>query len=99
MQNSKDANYIARRNDEIASALYNEGKVTVQDVANFLSSQKGWDYSNENERQNTILSVWKRIGQIAEQNKQQEANPEEQGPEGEPKPEMGLGEKPGGVIY
>ena len=45
------------------------------------------------------MSVWKRIGQIAEQNKQQEANPEEQGPEGEPKPEMGLGEKPGGVIY
>lgn len=68
MQNSKDANYIARRNDEIASALYNEWKATVQDVANFLSQQNQWDYSNENERQNTILSVWKRIGQIAEQN-------------------------------
>ena len=98
MQNSQDPNYIARRNDEIASALYNEGKVTVQDVTNFLSSQKGWDYSNENERQNTILSVWKRIGQIAEQNKQE--NPEgPQGPEGEPKPEMDLEETPGGVIY
>lgn len=44
------------------------------------------------------MSVWKRIGQIAEQNKQE--NPEgPQGPEGEPKPEMDLGEKPGGVIY
>lgn len=78
MQNSKDANYIARRNDEIASALYNEWKVTVQDVADFLSQQNQWDYSNENERQNTIMSVWKRIGQIAEQNKKEEpANPEE----------------------
>jgi len=78
MQNSKDANYIARRNDEIASALYNEWKVTVQDVANFLSQQNQWDYSNENERQNTIMSVWKRIGQIAEQNKKEEpASPEE----------------------
>lgn len=78
MQNSKDANYIARRNDEIASALYNEWKVTVQDVANFLSQQNQWDYSNENERQNTIMSVWKRIGQIAEQNKKEEpAGPEE----------------------
>ena len=78
MQNSKDANYIARRNDEIASALYNEWKVTIQDVANFLSQQNQWDYSNENERQNTIMSVWKRIGQIAEQNKKEEpAGPEE----------------------
>ena len=46
------------------------------------------------------MSVWKRIGQIAEQNKQQEPAQEEQKqPEGEPKPEMELEETPGGVIY
>lgn len=79
MENSQNANYIARRNDEIASALYNAWKTSVEDVANFLSSQSGWDYSNENERQNTIQSVWKRLGQIASENdksndKQPESN-------------------------
>ena len=81
MQNSQDANYIARRNDEIASALYNEWLTSIWDVAEFLSKQNQRDYSNENERQNTIMSVWKRIWQIAEQNKNNEPAEEKQEPD------------------
>ena len=72
MQNSAEANYIAKRNDEIASALYNAWKTSIQDVSDFLSWQEGWQYSNANERANTINAVWKRIGQIGEQNKEEE---------------------------
>ena len=68
MANSEQANYIANRNDQIASALYNEWKTSIEDVANFLRTQRGFDNSTENERQNTINSVWKRIGQMAQEN-------------------------------
>lgn len=68
MANSEQANYIANRNDQIASALYNEWKTSIEDVANFLRTQRGFDNSTENERQNTIYSVWKRLGQIAQEN-------------------------------
>lgn len=77
MQNSQDANYIARRNDEIASALYNAWRTSVEDVENFLSGQKGWDYSTNNERRNTVLSVWKRLGQIEAQNQKNNEQPTE----------------------
>lgn len=69
MANSAEANYIARRNDEIASALYNAWKTSIEDVANFLNSQQWFQNSTENERKNTVLSVWKRLGDIASQNK------------------------------
>lgn len=78
MANSQSANYIASRNDEIASALYNAWKTSIQDVNDFLSTQTGWDYSNANERANTVASVWKRIWQIAAQNDK---------PQDQPKPE------------
>lgn len=68
MANSAEANYIAKRNDEIASALYNAGKTSMQDVSDFLNSQEWFRNSVENERQNTLLSVWKRLGDIAIQN-------------------------------
>lgn len=61
MRNSEESGYIMRRNDEIASALYNEGKTSVQDVSDFLYGQKGFTNSNANERENTIQSVYKRI--------------------------------------
>lgn len=64
-QNRKEAGYIARRNDMIASALYNEWKVSREDVANFLSQQNEWMNSTEADRLNTIESVWKRLWQIA----------------------------------
>lgn len=70
MANSDEANYIARRNDEIASALYNAWKTSMEDVANFLNQQEWFRNSYENERQNTILSVWKRLGDIVSQNQQ-----------------------------
>ena len=63
-QNRKEAGYIARRNDMIASALYNEWKVSREDVANFLSQQNEWMNSTEADRLNTIESVWKRLWQI-----------------------------------
>lgn len=66
--NSNDAGYIARRNDNIASALYNEGKKTKEDVVSFLASQKNWNNSTEADRFNTVESVWKRIWDISEQN-------------------------------
>ena len=67
MVNSWDAWYIQRRNDEIASALYNEWKVTEADVRAFLLNQQWFMNSEANERENTIQSVWKRLGQIKEQ--------------------------------
>ena len=63
-QNRKEAGYIARRNDMIASALYNEWLTSKDDVANFLGQQNDWMNSTEADRMNTIESVWKRLGQI-----------------------------------
>ena len=63
-QNRKEAGYIARRNDQIASALYNEWLVSREDVAKWLWQQKEWMNSTEADRLNTIESVWKRLGQI-----------------------------------
>jgi len=68
LANSRDAGYIARRNDNIASALYNEGLRSKDDVVQFLGSQKNWNNSTEADRFNTVESVWKRIWDIAEQN-------------------------------
>lgn len=64
MINSWEAGYIQRRNDEIASALYNAGKTSIQDVADFLNKQTWFQNSTENERKNTIASVWKRLWEI-----------------------------------
>ena len=68
-QNRKEAGYIARRNDNIASALYNEWRVSKEEVANFLGQQKEWMNSTEADRLNTIESVWKRLGEIKPEEK------------------------------
>lgn len=78
MVNSWDAWYIQRRNDEIASALYNEWITDVEAVRNYLMQQQWFMDSEANERENTTQSVWKRIGQIGEQQKKPEQ--EEQKP-------------------
>ena len=62
-QNAKEKWYIARRNDMIASALYNEWKTSREDIANYLAGQKGWFDSTESDRLNTIDSIWKRLWQ------------------------------------
>ena len=80
MVNSWDAWYIQRRNDEIASALYNEWITDVDAVRNYLMQQEWFLDSEANERENTTQSVWKRIGQIAEQNKKPEQQQEENKP-------------------
>lgn len=54
--------YISRRNDNIASALYNEGRITREDVQDFLESQEWFWDSTPEERENTIESIWKRLG-------------------------------------
>ena len=56
--------YISTRNDEIASALYNEWLTTREDVANFLNKQKWFFDSSEADRANTIEAVWKRLWAI-----------------------------------
>ena len=58
----------------IASALYNEWLVSKEDVARFLWSQNWWTNSTEEDRLNTIESVWKRLWQI--QPKEEEAKPD-----------------------
>jgi hypothetical protein len=65
--NSAEEGYIARRNDNIASALYNEWLRSKDDVIQFLGSQKNWNNSTEADRVNTVESVWKRIWDIQEQ--------------------------------
>ena len=65
--NSAEEGYIARRNDNIASALYNEWLRSKEDVVQFLGSQKNWNNSTEADRVNTVESVWKRIWDIQEQ--------------------------------
>ena len=68
LQNSQEAWYIARRNDNIASALYNEWKRSQEEAASFLANQKWWMNGTNEDRINTVNSVWKRIWDIAEQN-------------------------------
>lgn len=72
-QESLENSYIANRNDNIASALYNEWKTSIEDVANFLNQQVWFQNSTPEQRENTINSVWKRIGQIKadEENKEE----------------------------
>jgi len=62
--------YISQRNDDIASALYNEWLTSREDVTNFLMSQNWFTNSSEEDRLNTIESVWKRLWAIAQQNKE-----------------------------
>lgn len=64
--------YITQRNDQIASALYNEWLTSRDDVANFLTSQSGFFNSSEADRLNTIEAVYKRLWAIAEQNQPEE---------------------------
>ena len=66
--NAVDDSYITRRNDQIASALYNEWKVTYDEVVWFLESQPNWFNSNEKDRENTKANVWNRIWQISSEN-------------------------------
>lgn len=79
-QESIDNSYIANRNDNIASALYNEWRRSIEDVADFLNQQAWFQNSTAEQRQNTINSVWKRIGQIEaenQKNNEQPADPNE----------------------
>ncbi len=74
-QESINNSYIANRNDNIASALYNEWRRSIEDVADFLNQQSWFQNSTAEQRQNTINSVWKRIGQIEAQNQQNNEQP------------------------
>ena len=92
-RNRQEAGYIARRNDNIASALYNEWRVSKEDVAQFLASQNEWMNSTEADRLNTIESVWKRLWQI---------KPQEEEPQKEYDPsiiENALDENTSGRLY
>ena len=84
-QESIDNSYIANRNDNIASALYNEWRRSIEDVADFLNQQAWFQNSTAEQRQNTINSVWKRIGQIEAENQKDNEQPADPNktPEGE----------------
>lgn len=60
-ENAKNAWYIARRNDMIASALFNEWLTTREDIAQFLAQQEWWNNSTEEDRANTVESIYKRM--------------------------------------
>ena len=62
--------YISQRNDDIASALYNEWLTSREDVTRFLMAQNWFTNSSEEDRLNTIESVWKRLWAIAEMNRE-----------------------------
>ena len=72
LANSEQANYIANRNDQIASALYNAWKTSIEDVRAYLEGQQSFWDSNPNERENTINSIWKRIWEIKPQEEPKE---------------------------
>lgn len=76
LANSKEANYIASRNDNIASALYNAWTTSWDDVEAFLNTQSGFFDSNFNERQNTINSIYKRLGERQAQENKETEQPE-----------------------
>lgn len=56
--------YLSKRNDNVASALFNEWKLTKEDVVNYLAQQQWWNNSSEMDRMNTVESIWKRIGNL-----------------------------------
>lgn len=68
--------YISQRNDQIASALFNEWKVSKEEVQAFLESQNWFFNSSEADRANTVESIWKRLWQLSEQNKPEEEWPD-----------------------
>lgn len=76
--NAIDDKYITTRNDNIASALYNEGKTTRDDVVNFLQGQSNWFNSTDADRATTTENVWNRIGEFQKQNQQNEEQPAQQ---------------------
>jgi len=66
--NHIDDSYITKRNDQIASALYNEWKITREEVIAFLQWQNNWYNSTEQDRATTIENVWNRIGHYGAEN-------------------------------
>ena len=68
--------YISQRNDQIASALFNEWRVSKEEVQAFLESQNWFFNSSEADRANTVESIWKRLWQLSEQNKPEEEWPD-----------------------
>ena len=92
--NAIDDSYITRRNDMIASALYNEWKVWYNDVVSFLQWQRNWYNSTEEDRATTTANVWNRLGQISA------GNPKEENKEADTsRMESDLNKDTSGVIY
>lgn len=69
--------YISQRNDQIASALFNEWRVSKEEVQKFLESQKWFFNSSEADRANTIESIWKRLWQMKPAEKPDESKADE----------------------
>ena len=69
-ENAKSAGYLARRNDEIASALYNAWLVEKSDVIQYLANQPWWNDSTEMDRVNTVEAIYKRLWELDAQNEE-----------------------------
>lgn len=95
--NAIDDSYITRRNDNIASALYNEWKVWYNDVVDFLQWQKNWYNSTEEDRANTTANVWNRLWQISADNQKEGQKEEEKADTS--RMESDLNKDTSGVIY
>lgn len=74
---SKQPNwYITQRNDNIASALYNEWVTSKDAIVSYLASQEWWNNSSEMDRINTVEAIWKRMWQLGETPKEEEKKEE-----------------------
>jgi hypothetical protein len=60
-KNEQDPNFITSRNDLLASAMYNAGMRDREQIGAWLANQEGRNDSTEEDRANTIESIWKRI--------------------------------------
>lgn len=71
---SKNTWYLSKRNDTIASGLWNEWKKTKQDISSYLSQYNDFNSYNDEDKQNTIQAIYNRMGNVANQNNQNNQN-------------------------
>ena len=64
---SKDSWFLTRRNDSIAYDLYNSGKYTSDNVAEYLKQYSDFNAASQQDRDNTIRAISDRLSAIVKQ--------------------------------